>query len=111
MKSRIILLASLLALLIPTAVFAQSTAQEPDVNDLQKQLQQMREQMTTLQARIEEMEKAKAKADSQPAQDQTPIAQKVASPAKPAAPKSPTTFTSERLDFQDRRLRQARPHP
>jgi len=100
MKSRIIFLAALLALLIPAAVFAQSTAQEPDVNDLQKQLQQMREQMAAMQARIEEMEKAKAKSDSQPAQDQTPIAQKVASPAKPTAPKSPTTFTSGDWTFK-----------
>src|SRR5258705_11517165 len=62
----------------------------------------MHEQMTRIQTRIEEMEKTKAAASSdiQAAQTQTPVGQLVASPAKPAAPKSPTTFTSGDWTFK-----------
>ena len=46
-KSQKIFLTALMALLIPAAVCAQSTSKEPDVNELQKQLQEMHEQMTS----------------------------------------------------------------
>jgi len=93
---------------MPASAFAQSpapqsTAQQSDANDLQKQLQQMREQMAAMQARIEEMEKAKANAAASPepqAQNQSATGQQVASTAKPAAPKSPTTFTSGDWTFK-----------
>jgi len=101
-KSQKIFLTALMTLLIPAAVCAQSTSHEPDINELQKQLQEMQEQMTRIQTRIEEMDKTKAAASSdiQAAQTQTPVGQLVASPAKPAAPKSPTTFTSGDWTFK-----------
>ena len=98
-----IALTGLLALLVPAGALAQSPAPNPDVTDLQKQLQEMRAQMARMQNRIDEIEKAKASTDAsspgQVAQNQkspsaAPLAQPVALPAKPLAPKSPTTFTS-----------------
>src|SRR5215471_5816043 len=99
MNPRRIITTAALALMLPAAAFAQSAVPEPDVNELQKQLQEMRAQMANLQNRIDEMEKAKVTAnaipDTQVAQNQNaPVAQPVALAAKPAAPKSPTTFTS-----------------
>ncbi len=47
---RNVLLAGLLALLIPVGASAQSSAQEPSVTDLQKQLQEMRTLMDKMHA-------------------------------------------------------------
>ena len=103
MRSRGILLTGLLALLIPVGVMAQSTTQDPDVNDLRKQLEEMRSQMAAMQNRIEQMEKAKAGENTNPLAEQPspqPATAKVAAPAKPAAPKSPTAFSSGDWTFK-----------
>ena len=56
----------LMALLIPMGVIAQSSAQEPSVTDLQKQLQEMRSVMDKMQNRIVELEKDKSNAGANP---------------------------------------------
>jgi len=109
MKCRNTFLTCLFALLISAAAFAQSPAPESGVNDLQKQLQEMRAQMAKLQSRIDEMEKAKTStetsfsgpiAQNQNSASASLVAQPVALPPKPAAPKSPTTFTSGDWTFK-----------
>ena len=109
MKSRNIFLTCILALLVPAAALAQSAAQEQDINDLRKQLQELREQMARAQRRIDELEKAKANAEasSSPrlAQNQNspssgPVARPAPAPDKLAAPKSPTTFASGDWTFK-----------
>ena len=98
MNPRSIFLVIAMALLIPANALAQNPGPTPDANDLSKQLQEMRAQMEKLQARIDDMEKTKAEAEASPSQ--TPVGQPVAASAKPAAPKSPTTWTSGDWTFK-----------
>jgi hypothetical protein len=74
-------LIGILALLIPVGAPAQSSqtsTQEPPATDLEKQLQEMRSEMSKMQRRIDELEAAKANAGtsrgSQPAAPQNPAA-------------------------------------
>ena len=81
---RNVLLAGLLALLIPVGASAQSSAQEPSVTDLQKQLQEMRTLMDKMQNRINELEKDKSNARANPT-TQT-VSQKTDLPQAPSSP-------------------------
>ena len=105
MKSRKIVLAVLLALLVPMGALAQSAAQELDVNELQRQLQEMRSQITRMQSCIDELKRANANAGTSPGaelvpQNQSGPSQGLTSPPDKSAPsstsppKSPTTFSS-----------------
>ena len=97
MKSGAIVLTGLLALLAPAGALAQDPAREPDVSDLQRQLQEMRSQMDRMQSRIDELERAQANAGTNPraqpaAENQPGPSQGLASlPVKPAdSPKPPS---------------------
>jgi hypothetical protein len=83
MKSAAIVLTGLLALLAPAAALAQGPAREPDVSDLQRQLQEMRSQVNRMQSRIEELERAQANSG-------TNHRAQLAAHDQPGAPQCPT---------------------
>ena len=83
MKSAAIVLTGLLALLAPAAALAQAPAREPDVSDLQRQLQEMRSQVNRMQSRIEELERAQANSG-------TNHRAQLAAQDQPGAPQCPT---------------------
>jgi hypothetical protein len=79
-----VVLTGLLVVLVQTGALAQSSAQEPSLSDLQRQLQEMRSQMNRVQSRIDELEKAEANSGTSPGNQ-------IAPPSQPAPSQAPTS--------------------
>src|SRR5690348_7371452 len=96
--SRKIILVSIFTIMVTAEGLAQSSKQEPTIGDLQKQLEEMRSQMATMQNRIAELEAARgiaaadSSADPVVLQSQTPPVEALRS--QPEETKSPEEATS-----------------
>ena len=96
---RKIILVSILTIVVTAKGLAQSSAQEPTIGELQRQLDEMRSQMVKMQNRIAELEAAKGNAATNSGADpvlphsQTPPPQALGSqPGETNSPEEPTSF-------------------